>query len=100
MHKSIEWAAGLFEGEGCIAPNELILRMTDKDIVERFYEAVGCGYVKEYKNPDKRRPSAKTQYVWRTGKKEDKRTILSAMLPLFGNRRAHRALDVLDDIEL
>lgn len=41
MNESIAWAAGLFEGEGCITQasrgNPLVLmKMTDPDVIEQF----------------------------------------------------------------
>ena len=47
--KSIEWAAGLFEGEGCIHKRknqfsfELKIDMTDLDVVQEFAESFGVG---------------------------------------------------------
>ena len=50
MHRSIEWAAGLFEGEGCMTWRDkehkrpyLKLTMTDFDVVQKFAEIVNCG---------------------------------------------------------
>ena len=97
MHKSIEWAAGLFEGEGCIDSRGYIkLEMTDKDVVEDFQRIVGCGVIYEPKLRDGRKQS----YYFQVGNKKDVRSILSSMLPYLGTRRAHRALDALDYIEL
>jgi hypothetical protein len=100
------WAAGLFDGEGCIhigrqtkAPHnkyyQLTLGMNDLDVVERFADLWGVGKVWT------RHATAKwnTFYYWRISKRTEVARILAAMLPYFGNRRAHKALDILDDIE-
>lgn len=54
MTRSIEWVAGLFEGEGCfgIACSgkkshmlylRLIVSMTDEDVIRTLHETVGVG---------------------------------------------------------
>ena len=105
--KTIEWAAGLFEGEGCIytgrqsrAPHniyhQLTLTMSDEDVVEDFHKVVGCGTVKL---EDKNNPKWKPLYRWRVSKTSDVENILEKMLPYFGQRRAYKALNCLDDID-
>ena len=98
------WAVGLFEGEGCItkASNRpgsftMELWMSDKDIVERFHAAVGVGSLKE--RAKKRDPNHATMYGWTLYSRDLIRGLLNDMLPHFGHRRAHKALDVLDVLE-
>ena len=106
MH-TIEWAAGLFEGEGCIykgnqtkAPHnpyfQLTLGMTDLDVVQAFADLMDCGSVI---TSDRKDRGWKTMYTWRVSKTSHVRDILDKLLPHFGNRRAHKALDILDYIE-
>ena len=99
----IAWAAGLFEGEGCITFRDkkhnqpyLKINMTDFDVIRKFYEMVGIGRLDKI---DKKNPKWKEQLQWRTGGRENVRNLLVLFLPHFGNRRAHKALDVLDLIE-
>jgi hypothetical protein len=98
MH-SIEWAAGLFEGEGCIYKRKhgasLKLEMTDKDVIEMFEEVFPGG-----KWSDRQRGTSKRIYAYNIHKKNFVIHALSKMLPYFGNRRAYKALNVLDDLEL
>lgn len=109
---SIEWAAGLFEGEGCISwhytpkgqfHKRLLLTMTDYDVVCKFAEIVGLPdniYVVKT-NQLKKDGSPKLQaWSWRTGKASEIRRILGMFLPYLGNRRAYKALNVLDALEL
>ena len=62
--EGVIWAAGLFEGEGCVSLRRamkgnhieyayLQLKMTDKAIVERFRDVFGfgCGHVEKQVNP-------------------------------------------------
>jgi hypothetical protein len=102
---SLEWAAGLFEGEGCITTNgsrtyrcpRLALTMSDEDVVRRFAEVVGLPYYIPHKSNT---PNRKPCWTWRTAKRVEVIRILSALLPYFGNRRAYKALTILDQLEL
>ena len=92
------WAVGLYEGEGSTFISEkksvIKLGMTDKDVIERFHETVGFGWIAV-----EPRENCKTMYVWRSKKKDNNRKLLAEMLPHLGDRRAHKALDVLDYLE-
>ncbi len=97
----IAWAAGLFEGEGCITHTDkrytrLKLKMTDRDVVERFCKIVGVGKVLPAK-PSK--AHYKPLFEWTCQRREDVHNILDTFLPYFGDRRAHKALDILDLLE-
>jgi hypothetical protein len=100
MH-SVEWAAGLFEGEGCIfyktygkhLHKRLSLTMTDQDVVEKFAAVFGWKVT-----PTK--GTVKPAWAARTGKTSSIISALEQMLPYFGNRRACKALNLLDELEL
>ena len=99
---SIEWAAGLFEGEGCITRRsggypQLKLSMTDFDVVRRFGELVGVEKFYQRDFPDKQ---WKSQLEWCCRHRRDVTRILTDFLPYFGDRRAYKALNVLDHLEL
>jgi hypothetical protein len=100
------WAAGLFEGEGCITDNTnqhglkypyLRLCMKDEDVVRKFQEVVGVGTIR-FRKQQKEHWSP--MWDWYLCKAADVRVLIIKMLPYFGNRRAYRALNALDDIEL
>ena len=101
---SIEWAAGLFEGEGCLYRDKrcstwtLQLRMTDRDIVQRFADVVGCGTAvhDESNQPRRIRTGRKACYRWTCSKQADVRRLLEQFLPYFGHRRAYIAQNCLD----
>ena len=106
----IAWAAGLFEGEGCMykghqsrAPHnpyyQLTVEMCDGDVVRAFADFWGVGVVCDDANPSRKEHWTPTTR-WRISRTSEVRRIISAMLPYFGNRRAHKALDILDDLEL
>jgi hypothetical protein len=90
----LAWAAGLYEGEGTVR-RQLEIEMTDKDVITKFRDIMDCGYV-TYRE----RPGVKPTWRWRVGNKHDVARCLTLMLPFFGNRRAYKALNILDSIEL
>lgn len=96
----IAWAAGLFEGEGCITFTTgsngklypiLQLAMTDLDVVLRFSSVWGVGRI----NTTERPGSLKTMHTWRLYRTAQKRDVLRAMLPYLGERRKAKALEAL-----
>ena len=101
--KTIEWAAGLFEGEGCIVKSRpgrgpyLQMAMSDLDVVEMFKEAIG---VDHKIHASQQRKQNKVMYTLRVGAKQDVIRILNLLLPHLGQRRAYKALNCLDELEL
>lgn len=105
MNNRLAWATGIFEGEGTMGvypwggKNTIVVMqvmMSDEDVLLRFAEAVGAGAVNgpfNYKN------SVKPIYRWRLNRQKDIHDLLTAMLPLLGERRTAKARDVLDWIE-
>ena len=105
MSTQIAWAAGLFEGEGCITYRDkdhkqpyIKMNMTDFDVIRKFQDVVGCGSTYPV-HKSRENPKWKDQLLWREGNKNQVIRILSSFLPYFGTRRAHKALDILDILE-
>jgi len=106
-HKTSEhlvaWAAGLFEGEGCIVvttgrngtPRVVVtLGTTDRDVLERFVSVVGIGSIRSQKdNQHTRRPL----FVWAVSGRRAK-PIIELFLPWLGVRRESKAQDALATI--
>lgn len=100
---NLAWAAGLFEGEGCIqcprpanrrkAYPGLSLCMTDEDVVRRFHLTVECGTVRKR---EPRREGWKAAWVWSTQQAREVERLLMAFLPYLGSRRASKAREALD----
>jgi hypothetical protein len=96
----IAWAAGLFEGEGCITWKTrrgklypyVYMSMTDKDVMEKFANLFGL----TLRIRTRGEAHWKDQWRFETGAKHKVRELLSAMLPFFGERRAYKALNTLD----
>ena len=103
----IAWVAGLFEGEGCIVHRhyprrkrggstvrQLVLGMTDQDVVRRLHAITGIGRVYK-KAPGK--PHWKPQLSWVSCTYGESASLLKKLLPYFGRRRAAAARKFLAD---
>ena len=102
---NIEWATGIFEGEGYIKTDKrlessfnLKVKMSDLDIIQRFQNVFQVGSITVDTVPKK--PHHRQLYSWTVCNRKDIAFVLSLMLPLLGNRRAHDAMTVLDNLEL
>ncbi len=95
----IRWAAGYFEGEGCIGIKtvgqykyvRLALLSTDYDVLLHFREVVGIGTIKGPLTRERR----KAFWVWNASRSDEVATLLRAMLPYLGARRSARVLEAL-----
>jgi hypothetical protein len=100
--RSIEWAAGLFEGEGCLTYQstvnkwKLCIKMTDEDVILDFYEAVGylgnfLPLSKSPSTPDHWKPSAE----WNVYARDTIFEIVVRLYPYLGNRRQAKIKEFL-----
>lgn len=116
----VAWAAGLFEGEGCmnlvVRPRQgraegdrlmvqVRLGSTDEEIVKAFQAVMECGnvhtprtiessYGSPRANPVKQ--PKKTFYDWSAANAVDVAAVINLLLPFFGSRRKQRAEEVLE----
>ena len=102
----LAWAAGVFEGEGCICcykiPNRkdsrrvmLAITMSDEDIVQRIYEIFKVGSFKgPYKKKDK-----KTLWTWAVQNMAGCHSVLTEIYPYLGKRRKEKADEMIKEIE-
>lgn len=89
----IAWLAGIIEGEGTIIiPSDkklqvnIIVGMTDKDVVQRCHEITGIGTFRSSWT----KQGNKQNYKWCVYKQKDVARILLAIVPLMGERRKKR----------
>jgi hypothetical protein len=90
----IAWAAGLFEGEGCLTRPKyptMQLTTTDRDVVMKFKRVVGCGKVY---GPYNRK--FKPIYQWVCYDREQIDRLRRLFAPYMGKRRLRRFAEVLD----
>ena len=90
--KSIEWAAGLFEGEGCLTHTasgwQMKMKMTDSDVMVEYYLAIHCmGNLNQMlKNPSDPK-HCKPHREWNTGKRDTIFQLVCLFYPYMGERR-------------
>ena len=105
--RSIDWAAGLFEGEGCVTTNRthgyaypmLTMDMTDEDSLRDFAATVGVGNVIGPYDRGGNKPAWKPVWRWSIC---GTRAVGAAwaLFPLLGERRQLRMLEVFADYPL
>ena len=104
--EEVIWAAGLFEGEGCIfrcAANgnrsgrdqlPVCLVTTDLDVLERFVAAIGFGKIRTLPLRDER----KQAWEWRVAARGQAYAMLAMLYPWLGERRRARARAHMDEL--
>jgi hypothetical protein len=101
----LAWAAGLFEGEGCLSSSprgkrrngvQLRLGSTDLDVVQRFAEVVACGTIQPPRKwSGEHRKHWKPLHDWCLYDAASVAYVIEMLLPWFGERRRAKALEVL-----
>lgn len=103
---NIAWAAGLFEGEGCIyfryekdkyLKLKLVLVTTDKDVIIKFHQIIGYGSIKQIAW---RKFTTKTTWEWAINSREEAKLCLNLLVPYLGERRKQKAKELLKVIDL
>jgi hypothetical protein len=97
--ESIAWAAGLFEGEGSVVytPKNmsmgLQMKLTDRDILQRFADAVDskCRIYGPYAHKDAHSLGSLPVYHWRMTGIFDVQRVLRLFWPYLGERRRAQA---------
>lgn len=108
--RSIEWAAGFFEGEGCISLQRqkrngkiftymsLHLSSTDEDVVRSFVETVGIGKVRFEHSPSARARGVQATYGWRVYNKKALE-VGWRLYPYMHGRRKAKWLECVAEVE-
>src|SRR5260370_34823965 len=91
------WLAGLLGGEGCFALNggshpNIILSMTDRDVVERAHHIAGVGHVNQFATYGGK---YKAQWRWKVSKKDHVFALCRVLLPFMGARRTAKIREIL-----
>lgn len=97
----IAWAAGLFEGEGCITHGSyggskartpvLALQMTDEDVVRKFASTLGFGCLTGPLRNGEHKPT----WRWNAQGLRDVQAALALFWNFLGARRRERAAEIL-----
>jgi len=100
----IAWAAGLFEGEGTIyfhnqsTRYRLGLKMTDKDVMDKFFNIFKVGTLYGPYTPKEKRldgENRKDFWLWQCWQPSEVNGFLKNLLPYFGKRRAAKTIEAL-----
>lgn len=106
--ESIAWAAGIFEGEGCISlirhkqknyiSNRAMLCVTntDLDILIKFREILGIGYVRPLKTT-KLSQGRKQLYRWIATSFDEFDEAIKILKPFMSNKRLSKLEKVLSE---
>jgi hypothetical protein len=100
------WAAGLFEGEGCVyyerrkSANHrtrvcLALRITDKDVIDHFVRVVGVGNCTQVKHHRTWKPHWKEAWDWRLTNFGGILMLEQQFRPWLGERRSAKFLEAI-----
>lgn len=101
---TIEWAAGLFEGEGSFFVNTIrksgktynypcaALKMTDEDVVRRFHKVIGFGKVWFNKS---KVWNWKNTWMWRCHGHEETSKVFEMLRPFLFPRRVKAGIETL-----
>lgn len=85
---ALQWLAGLLEGEGHFqkSPGNIVLNMTDLDVVKRACDIGGCGRLNgPFKRPQ---PHYTPIWRWKVSKAADVWVLGNLLLPHMGVRRS------------
>lgn len=99
----IAWAAGIFEGEGCIllsigkrTQRLLVVQMTDEDVIRRFHAVLGgIGSLFPIKQHRTWQPHWKPAWRWSCGAWSDILLVHELFSPWLGARRSAKFEDLL-----
>lgn len=100
----VAWAAGIFEGEGCVYVLRrrgradrvvLAVAMTDLDVIERLRDVFGCGSISSERRRDGRKPI----YRWNTSARGDVERVLALITPWLMSRRQARIAEAVAEVE-
>ena len=97
------WLVGILEGEGCFriasrhkksAYPRIIVKMCDRDAVERLAEITGAGIVREAAWESKKNPKHSVAYTW-TVNGAASLPLMELVRPYMGERRKQKIDEVL-----
>ena len=94
----IAWAAGFFEGEGCITLGgnypSLRLHNTDEEVVRRFHSVMGVGRLR---GPYYKNSAHKPVWIWIATSYAEVTAAFELMRPYLGTRRCERYDELMQD---
>ena len=105
----IGYLAALYEGEGTCnryvrhdpprSYAQLVIRMTDKEPLERLHRTFGGNFTGPYSEPSRSSKGYKPIYRWSVGKLDGFEELANLIFPLLSPRRQGQIQEALDNIE-
>lgn len=96
----LAWAAGLFEGEGCISHNKIAPRasisMSDEDVVRRFHRLIGMGSVAA---TPRKKEGYKDLWTWTVAGYKSTQYVMALLWQWLGVRRKARTEEILKQFQ-
>lgn len=92
----LAWAAGLFEGEGCVTKNgrknlSLQINMTDEDVLRKFHSVVSVGWISGPHARGKHKPA----WCWKVTSFQNVQAVIALLWNWMCARRRARATELL-----
>ncbi len=89
--EQLAWAAGFFEGEGCVSKGKhsrfIAINNTDLSMLERFHEALGVGVVRGPYGPYANGVSKKPYWTWSASNFEERQAAIAMLWEWLSERR-------------
>jgi len=96
--ENLAWAAGIFEGEGCISVSndrrrrlKVSVSMTDRDVIEKFGHIMGLGSVRG----PYMKAGLKDSWQWEVTSSENVQAVLAAFWEFLCSRRKTKAVEAI-----
>lgn len=96
--ENLAWAAGIFEGEGCISVStkgrrrlKLSVSMTDRDVIEKLSRIIGLGSI----GGPYTKVGLKDNWQWQVTSSEDVQAVLAAFWEFLCSRRKAKAVEAI-----
>ena len=103
----LAWAAGFFDGEGCITLSRglptLSIAQVDREVLDRFKRAVGPGSVNgpyDYASKERREHflNRKPQYRYQLSRLDDVRNVIDLLSPYLSSIKKEKAYELLSQV--
>lgn len=103
----LAWAAGLFEGEGCIGivkkkgksqSVRLQLSSTDRDVLDRFQSVMGFGAIRDASGSPSFQPHWKSKFTWATAQRDHVVWFAENIGPMLCERRSSRLAECMAEV--
>lgn len=97
--EDLAWAAGFFEGEGCVSRKKprcfIAINNTDRTMLERFHQAVGVGVLRGPYGPYDNGISKKPYWTWSASNFAHRQAVIAMLWRWLSERRREQVASCL-----